>query len=287
VSSQFPEAHGQIWWNVVCRETAQLIPRGCDHAAFNHNQSQAAEQEYDRLRDLARQEAGKRSSALSRSQDAYQKGDGAAAKALSEEGKAHGVKMEQYNRQASEFIFRENNAEGRVPADTIDLHGQFVEEAEDILEERIRYAQSHGQTHLHVIVGKGNHSPGHVQKIKPRVEQVCRELGLQYHTEENEGRIYVNLSGGNVNMQDVNSWGGYQQGYGQQQQQQQQQQQYHGGGGGGQQHYQQQQQYQQHGGGQQQHHQQNQGGQNNEVEKMVKRFLPRILKKLFGMFCGR
>jgi hypothetical protein len=33
-----------------------------------------------------------------------------------------------------EFIFRENNANGRVEADTIDLHGQFVEEAEEILE---------------------------------------------------------------------------------------------------------------------------------------------------------
>jgi DNA-nicking Smr family endonuclease len=49
--------------------------------------------------------------------------------------------MEMYNKQASEFIFRENNAGGRVAEDTIDLHGQFVEEAEDILEERIRYAQ--------------------------------------------------------------------------------------------------------------------------------------------------
>lgn len=58
--------------------------------------------------------------------------------------------MEEYNRQASLFIFRENNANGRVPDDTIDLHGQFVEEAEDILEERIKYARSHGQTHLHM-----------------------------------------------------------------------------------------------------------------------------------------
>ncbi|EFE29543.1 uncharacterized protein ARB_03621 [Trichophyton benhamiae CBS 112371] len=108
--------------------------------------------------------------------------------------------MEQYNKQASEFIFRENNAEGRVAADTIDLHGQFVEEAEDILEERIKYARQHGQDHLHVIVGKGNHSVNHVQKIKPRVEQVCRDLGLQYATEENAGRIYVNLTGGPANM---------------------------------------------------------------------------------------
>lgn len=58
--------------------------------------------------------------------------------------------MEQYNKQASEFIFRENNAPGHHPDDTIDLHGQFVEEAEDILEERIRYATQQGQSHLHV-----------------------------------------------------------------------------------------------------------------------------------------
>lgn len=56
--------------------------------------------------------------------------------------------MEEYNRQASEFIFRENNA--NVPPDTIDLHGQFVEEAEEILEKRIKYAREHGETHLHV-----------------------------------------------------------------------------------------------------------------------------------------
>lgn len=106
--------------------------------------------------------------------------------------------MERYNKQASEFIFRENNAPGRVDADTIDLHGQFAEEAEDILEARIRDAKARGQTHLHVIVGKGHHSAGGVQKIKPRVEQVCRELGLRYETEENAGRIYVNLGGGDA-----------------------------------------------------------------------------------------
>ncbi len=58
--------------------------------------------------------------------------------------------MEQYNKQASDYIFRENNAVGRVDSDTIDLHGQFVEEAADIVEQRIRYAQANGQTHLHV-----------------------------------------------------------------------------------------------------------------------------------------
>lgn len=50
------------------------------------------------------------------------------------------------------------------------------------------------------IVGKGNHSVNNIQKLKPRVEQVCRELGLQYATEDNAGRIYVNLTGGAADM---------------------------------------------------------------------------------------
>lgn len=166
---------------------------------FNHNQSQEAEREYNRLRGLAHHEAEMRTSCFTRAYQESTRGNGAAAHALSGKGKEHGAQMEIYNRQASEFIFRENNAEGRVASDTIDLHGQFVEEAEDILEQRIKYAQSTGQTHLHVIVGKGIHSPHHIQKIKPRVEKVCEELGLQYRTESNEGRIYINLSGGSAN----------------------------------------------------------------------------------------
>ena len=240
--------------------------------AFNHDSSREAEEEYDRLRDLARTEARKRGECFEKSKQAYNRGDGAAAKSLSNEGKAHGAKVDQYNKQASEFIFRENNAQDRVPADTIDLHGQFVEEAEDILEERIKYARSTGQTHLHVIVGKGNHSPGHIQKIKPRVEQVCQELGLQYHTEPNEGRIYVNLQGGQVNMGDVNSWQGYQgnYGYGGQQQHGGQQQ---GHGGYQQQH---QPQYQQQG------HQQQQHNNNNDNNDLISS----IFKALAKCFCG-
>jgi DNA-nicking Smr family endonuclease len=58
--------------------------------------------------------------------------------------------MEAYNKQASDYIFRQNNTPGTVDANTIDLHGQYVEEAERILEQRIRYAQANGQTGLHV-----------------------------------------------------------------------------------------------------------------------------------------
>ncbi|KAJ6013525.1 hypothetical protein N7540_008116 [Penicillium herquei] len=241
----------------MSHEMSHLGPR-----AFNHEQSSDAEAEYDRLRDLARQEASKRGSCFSRSKEAYSSGDGARAKQLSEEGKAHGRKMEEYNKQASEFIFRENNAEGRVAADTIDLHGQFVEEAEEILEERIKYAKAHGQDHLHVIVGKGNHSANHVQKIKPRVEQVCQELGLQYATEENAGRMYVNLTGGEAVMP-------------QYPQHQASHQQYPG----------QQQQQPYSGGYQQQHQQQQQPQQQDEMEQVVNEVVPKLLQKLEKACC--
>ncbi|KAI9840606.1 MAG: hypothetical protein M1837_001502 [Sclerophora amabilis] len=241
--------------------------------AFNHSQSRDAEQEYDRLRGLARQEHDKRSRCFDQANQAYGRGDGAAAHELSQEGKRHGQMMEQYNKQASDYIFRENNANGRVPPDTVDLHGQYVEEAEDILEQIIRYRQAEGQNHLHIIVGKGNHSPHHVQKIKPRVEQVCRELGLQYATEENSGRILVNLRGDPPIMPPLQN-GGYPQpqqhggqhyGNGQQQGHQQQHQQPHAGQQG-------------HPGGPQPHG--TQQNHNAQIEQAVKKVLPRALRKL-------
>ncbi|RFU79011.1 smr domain [Trichoderma arundinaceum] len=164
--------------------------------AFHHEDNAEVERQYDHLRDLARAEADKRGDCFERSRRAYEDGDGARAKELSNQGKAHDAKMKEYNRQASDYIFRENNAPGRVDADSIDLHGQFAEEAERILEQRIRADQARGQTHLHVIVGKGNHSANHVQRLKPKVEELCRELGLRYSTEDNAGRIYINLQGG-------------------------------------------------------------------------------------------
>lgn len=181
------------------------------NTAFHHDspaQSKDIEDEYDRLRDLARKEHSKRQECFDRAHEAYESGDGAKAHELSETGKRHAAKMDDYNKQASEFIFRENNAEDRVAGDEIDLHGQFMEEAEDILEERIRYAQQHGQTHLHVIVGRGNHSVNHVQKLKPRCEKVCSDLGLQFRTEDNAGRIYVDLTGGDTHLPEHLGGGG-------------------------------------------------------------------------------
>lgn len=223
-----------------------------------------------------------RSLICQQSQAAYNRGDGASAHSLSEEGKRHGALMDEYNHRAADYIFRENNAVGRVDGDTIDLHGLYVEEAEDVLEKRIRYARGEGRGGLHVIVGKGNHSPHHVQKIKPKVEALCREMGLQYATEPNAGRVFVNLQGGTAQMPEhllAGNGGGYHQGYGGRPNagygygQQGQGMAYQQGGGhaGG------------HGGGGQ-HHQQNQNP-NAELEAEVKKYLPKVLRVIKRQCC--
>ncbi|KAG7129403.1 Smr domain-containing protein C11H11.03c like [Verticillium longisporum] len=264
--------------------------------AFAHtdNDDDETEREYDRLRDLARAEAEKRGSCFDRSKEAYRNGDGAAAKELSNQGKHHDAQVDAYNQQASDFIFRANNAPGRIDEDEIDLHGQFVEEAERILEMRMRADRDRGQSHVYAIVGKGHHSERGIQKLKPAVEKLCREMGLNYATDEhvgkghhsergiqklkpaveklcremglnyatdehNTGRILINLQGGEAVLppQSGKHHGQQQQGHHQHQQQQ------HGGySGHGQ---------QQHGGHQQQQHQQgyNQGQQQHQGQQQA------------------
>lgn len=95
-----------------------------------------------------------------------------------------------------------------------------------------------------------------MQKIKPRVERVCRELGLQYATEDNAGRIYVNLTGGEAVMPNYPSH----------------QAPHHGGYPGQQQ-------------GHHQQHQQQQQQPQDEIEKVVNALLPRVMRKLEKACC--
>ncbi|EPS43770.1 hypothetical protein H072_2242 [Dactylellina haptotyla CBS 200.50] len=244
--------------------TLSSNPLARERRGGQHDSDQA---EYDRLRGLARTEQNRRHELISQSREAYQNGDGGRAHDLSQEAKKHEANADAYNKQASEYIFRVNNA--NQEEDTIDLHGLFVEEAEEILETRINAAKRQHSRGLHVIVGKGIHSENHVQKIKPAVEKFCREHNLVYSIEKNSGRLYIDLQAEGSGEVDPNqhSWA-----YGGQQQQQ------HGG-------YQQHQQphYQQ----QQQHHQQQHqgssgnGGQQEDHTAGLLKLLFGVIKKLF------
>jgi len=127
------------------------------------------------------------------------------------------------------------------------------------------------------------------------VERVCQEMGLQYNTEHNEGRMYIDLTGGNAQAPSQ-----YQQGPSQNYSQEQYgkphyQTAYPMGGGASygawsnQQHGGQQQQQQNFGGQQQQQqyggHQQGGGAQQQfDYEGEIKKNLPAILR-LFKKNC--
>ena len=61
--------------------------------------------QYRALRDRANQEGDAMARCFSESHQAYDRGDGALAKRLSDEGKAHKAEMEKLNDQASQWIF--------------------------------------------------------------------------------------------------------------------------------------------------------------------------------------
>ena len=105
---------------------------------------------------------------------AYEEGDGARAKELSNQGKRHKAEMERLNKEASDWVFyrkhgrilwnlclylslrtalhSENNTDSAP--DEVDLHGLYVAEAIERTENAIQQAHSAGRDHLNIIVGK-------------------------------------------------------------------------------------------------------------------------------------
>ncbi|KAI0454600.1 hypothetical protein F5B21DRAFT_474438 [Xylaria acuta] len=224
---------------------------------FSHGVAPETREDPEALRNKAWAQVELRKSCMQRAHEAYERGDGATAKSLSNEGKQHAANADSLFDDASEIIFKANNQ--NAGADAIDLHGLYVAEAVKRVEKRVHADRSEGKTHLHVIVGQGHHSVDHIQRIKPAIEQLCGNLGLQYATEENAGRIYVNLQGGDVSH--IPPLSPQHSGY-----------QHHP-----QHHYGDQQQY--YPGQQQQHHsgQTQEEGQHDEIEK--------FLKKLVNKYC--
>jgi DNA-nicking Smr family endonuclease len=126
------------------------------------------------------------------SQEAYNRRNGALAKQLSNEGREHQRKMEECNKQASNWIFRENN-KASAP-DEIDLHGLYVKEAIARADEAITLAKRENRTALRLIVGKGLHSQRGVAKIKPAVEELMEKHHLKAELDpQNAGVLVVEI----------------------------------------------------------------------------------------------
>jgi len=127
------------------------------------------------------------------SKQAYNQGDGARAKELSNEGKHHKQKMEELNQQASDWIFIENNKDSK-PGE-VDLHGLYVKEAIIYTDRAIEEAKQRGDTEMHLIVGKGLHSQGGAAKIKPAIENLMMKHQLTAALDpHNTGVLIVQLN---------------------------------------------------------------------------------------------
>ncbi|EGN99955.1 hypothetical protein SERLA73DRAFT_106863 [Serpula lacrymans var. lacrymans S7.3] len=149
---------------------------------------------YVGLRSRANEEGDKMAQCFQESHEAYSNHDGALAKELSEKGKEHERNMERLNDEASEWIFKENNSD-RKPGE-IDLHGLFVKEAVVYTDRAIQVARQRGDSQIHLIVGKGLHSPQHIAKIKPAMEELMQKHQLLAEVDpHNAGVLIVHLDG--------------------------------------------------------------------------------------------
>lgn len=144
------------------------------------------------LRNKAGEEAKLRGECFEKSKKEFESGDKGKAKELSDEGKEHGAKMEEFNRQAAEAFFNAHNMGNDLY--TIDLHGLYVEEAVERVKERFEKIGRKGT--LVVIWGAGNHSEGGVRKIKPAILEILNSEKLVFDDDvPNHGCCTVYFSG--------------------------------------------------------------------------------------------
>ncbi|KAJ6499391.1 hypothetical protein C8R45DRAFT_982265 [Mycena sanguinolenta] len=142
----------------------------------DQNQINQHDAHYMRLRADANVEGDSMARCFAESHEAYARGDGAGAKQLSNEGKEHQAKMNALNKEASDWIFIENNKDSQ-PGE-IDLHGLYVKEAIEHTDRALQEAKNRGDSEIHLIVGKGLHSTGHIAKIKPAIEELMQKHQL-------------------------------------------------------------------------------------------------------------
>ncbi|KAF8135389.1 hypothetical protein EV363DRAFT_792374 [Boletus edulis] len=150
------------------------------------------EEVYASLRARAKQEGDLMAQCYQQSKEAYERRDRARAKALSDEGKRHALKMETLNADASTTIFKENNRDR--DACEVDLHGLFVKEAIVYSEKAVSSARQRGYSEIRLIVGQGNHSEKGIPRLKPALQEDMQMRG--HHVEadpKNPGVLVVQL----------------------------------------------------------------------------------------------
>ncbi|KDQ53527.1 hypothetical protein JAAARDRAFT_39215 [Jaapia argillacea MUCL 33604] len=160
----------------------------------DQNQLNQKNEYYMSLRARANEEGSQMAQSFEDSQAAYKRGDGALAKQLSEKGRQHEREMQRLNKEASEWIFTENNKDSK-PGE-VDLHGLYVKEAIAFTDRAVQEARQRGDAEIHLIVGKGIHSPGGRAKLEPAIAELMEKNQLIAELDpQNAGVLIVSLDG--------------------------------------------------------------------------------------------
>ncbi|OWB55420.1 hypothetical protein B5S28_g1292 [[Candida] boidinii] len=171
----------------------EVLTRGHLLADYNH----ATDATYKQYREAADRAYQRRSDLSKKSQQAFKSGDKAKAHELSVDAKKQLDIAEENNAKAAEYVFYQNNLDS--DNNEIDLHGLYVKEAEYILKKRVVMGIQNNESTLEVIVGKGLHSQNGIAKLKPAVENLCREANLRnYIDHKNTGVLVIELQNANV-----------------------------------------------------------------------------------------
>ncbi|KAK0477556.1 hypothetical protein IW261DRAFT_265442 [Armillaria novae-zelandiae] len=158
------------------------------------------------LRARANREGDEMERCFNESHEAYHRGDRAAAKDFSKQGKIHKQKMELLNTEASDWIYYENNRDCR-PGE-IDLHHLRVKEAIARTDAAIEEATRRGDSKLRIIVGKGLHSEGGEARVRPAIKALMRKHQLVTEFDpSNSGVLIVKLDASHPNRQQQRSSG--------------------------------------------------------------------------------
>jgi DNA-nicking Smr family endonuclease len=113
---------------------------------------------------------------------AFQRGDGKKAKEFSEKGKKANVEMHQLNFEASSKLLEKNENESNN--NTLDLHGFFVKEALEILEDYLFHFKKKSKIlyskKVFVITGTGQHSKNGKAKLRPAVQEYLKKSNFKF-----------------------------------------------------------------------------------------------------------
>ncbi|KAI9493169.1 hypothetical protein BDB00DRAFT_387692 [Zychaea mexicana] len=153
----------------------------------------ALNKEYLKQREQAINYGMLRNRFFSRATAFYLQGDGAKAKAYSNEAKYYNRLMQEMHTEASQRIFEQRNQHEAF----IDLHGLHTDEALDMIEERL-YKLKNYQGIVYIITGTGHHSGAHSSKqskLKPSVDEFLQQQNYRFAETsivgDNKGGIFA------------------------------------------------------------------------------------------------